>query len=58
MARLPFSSPLEFADFAQHKIPLQSTDAKDEENSVEVVNLMLKGAGQQVIGLSFKPFSL
>ena len=51
--RLPFSGSLQLANLAQHKIALERTDAEDEENSVQVVDLMLKGAGQQVIGFTF-----
>ncbi len=58
IARLPFPGSLQFADLAQHEIALQRTDAEDEENSVQVVDLMLEGASQQLVGFPFKPIAL
>src|SRR6202044_3275008 len=58
LTRLPFPGPLQFANLAQHEIALQSTDAEDEENSVQVVDLMLEGPGQQVVRFPFKPITL
>ena len=55
---LPVPGSLQLANLAQHKIALERTDAEDEENSVQVVNLMLKGTGQQVIGFAFYPIPL
>ena len=58
LTRLPVPGPLQFANLAQHEIALQRTDAEDEENSVQVVDFMLEGPGQQVVRFPFKPVTL
>src|SRR6202167_3429614 len=55
---LPFPGSLQLADLAQHKIALERTDAEDEENPIQVIDFMLKGARQQLVGFPFKPIAL
>src|ERR1700677_1712419 len=54
-AGLPVSRSLQFADLAHRKIALKRTDAEDEEYPVQMVDFMLKGAGQEVIRVALKP---
>src|SRR5580704_3733990 len=58
IARLPFPRTLQLADLAQDEIALESADAEDEEYPVEMVDFMLEGASQQVVGVTFKPVAL
>ena len=43
---LPFPGSLQLAYLAQHKIALERTDAEDEEDPVQMVDFVLKRAGQ------------
>src|SRR5579862_4057981 len=55
---LPRTLALHFADLAQRHIPLQAAHAKDEQHSVQVVNLVLKGARQQFLAVHLKPLAV
>src|SRR5829696_7136100 len=45
--RSPFAGTGELADFADDQIALDAAKAVDEDRAVEVIHLVLKGAGQQ-----------
>jgi hypothetical protein len=55
---LPLAVFLHFANLAQKQIALQRAYAKDEEDSIEMIDLMLKGSRQQFVSIHFKPLSL
>src|SRR5271157_29375 len=45
-ARLPLAGFFQFADFSLDHVPLEHAEVRDEENSVEVVDLVAERAGQ------------
>src|ERR1700733_5762407 len=55
---LPRAFALQLADFAQIQVALQSAHAEDEQHPVEMIELMLKRAGQQLFPVHLEPLAL
>ena len=49
IASLPFSRFDQFANFALDQVAFERADVADVELAVEVIGLVLKGAGQQIV---------
>ena len=52
--RLPLAGFFQFADFALDHVALEHAEMRDEEYSVEVVDLVAEGAGQQSFAAHFE----
>src|SRR6266567_7715877 len=58
LTELPRALALHLANFAQRHVALQPAHAEDEQHAVEVVDLVLEGAGQQFVAVHLKPFAV
>ena len=56
--RLPLARALHLADLAQIEVALEGAHAEDEQHAVDVVDLMLHGARQQVFAVHFEPLAV
>src|SRR5271168_227389 len=54
---LPLASLLQLADAALDQIALQGTDPEDEQDAIQVIDLVLKGPGQQLFAVVLAPFA-
>ena len=59
-AHRSYHSPalLHFADLAQEQVALERAYAKDEEDAVEMIDLVLEGARQQLFAIDLKPLAV
>src|ERR1700689_1947469 len=55
-ARLPVAGFSQFADFPLNQVPLEHAEMRDEENSIEVVDLVAECAGEQTLAAHFEFF--
>src|ERR1035438_1529036 len=55
---LPLARALHLANLAQIEVALQCAHAKDEQHAVEVVNLMLDAAREQLFAIHLEPLAL
>ena len=58
MAVLPSAFVLHLANLAQIQAALQRAHAKDEQNAVEMVDLVLKGARKQFFAVHLEPLAV
>src|ERR1700761_2189961 len=49
----PFARPLKFLDFALDEIALQGAQVIDKQDAVQVIDLVQKGAGQEILARDF-----
>src|SRR5437763_15632308 len=54
---LPFAGLLQLFDFALDQVTLEGAQVIDEQDSVQVIDLVEKRAGQQVFAAHFEPFA-
>src|SRR5208282_220928 len=58
MAVLPGAFALHPANLAEIEAALESAHAEDEQDAVKMVDLMLEGAGQQLLAIHLEPLAL
>src|SRR5580698_3889893 len=58
MGRLPLAFALQLANLAQVQVALERAHAKDEQDSVQVIDLMLHGAREQFFAVHLVPFAV
>src|SRR6476661_7319591 len=54
---LPLALLAELFDFAFDQVALEHAEMLDEEDTVEVIDLMAEGAGQQIFAANFEGFA-
>src|SRR5258708_14747452 len=55
---LPLAELLQFFDLADDEVALEAAEAVDEEDAVEVVDLVLHGAGEKLFTFDLEPVSV
>src|SRR5260370_13590662 len=55
---LPLAELLQFFDLADDEVALEAAEAVDEEGAVEVVGLVLHGAGEELLTFHLEPVSV